>query len=72
MLRARPLATWLTAAALASVQICVPALPVLAEGPRTSVVAVGETGAQTSSPTTAPKPDRPETSWHKRAKDRLC
>lgn len=50
MLRARPLATWLTAAAIAFVQTCAPALPVLADGPRTSVVAVGETAAQTSSP----------------------
>lgn len=50
MLRARPLATWLIAATVAFVQTCAPALPVLADGPRTSIVAVGETGAQTSSP----------------------
>lgn len=50
MLRARPLATWLTAAVVAWMQTCAPPLPALALGPSTSMVAVGETGAQTSSP----------------------
>lgn len=50
MLRAQPLATWLTAASVAFVQMCAPALPALADGGRTSIVAVGETGAQTASP----------------------
>jgi hypothetical protein len=50
MLRARTLATWLIAATVAFLETCAPAVPVFADGPRTSVVAVGETGAQTSSP----------------------
>lgn len=50
MLRARTLATWLLTATVAFLQTCAPALPVFAESPRTSIVAVGETAAQTSSP----------------------
>ena len=50
MPRARQLATWLITATVAVLQTCAPALPVLADGPRTSMVSVGETGAQTASP----------------------
>jgi hypothetical protein len=53
MQRARGLATWLCAAAVAWMQMCAPGLPVLADGASTPIVAVGETGAQTNSPDAA-------------------
>ncbi len=53
MQRARTLATWLCAATVAWMQMCAPGVPVLAERTLAPIVAVGETGALTSSPVAA-------------------